>query len=296
MAESADVLSDDRVAVILPDLSAGCSMADMAVIDQLEDAWDFLVEECDAPPIPITYVNSAAAIKAFCGGHGGACCTSSNATEILKWAFRQGERVMFLPDQHLGRNTAYALGVPLDEMVVYDPLQPSGGLTGQQVRSARVLLWKGHCSVHMLFTPRQCDEIRRTDPDCKILVHPECTWEVVQEADLAGSTEFIIQTVRDAPPGSKWAIGTELHLVHRLAAQHPDKSIRLLAGMQCLCTTMYRVNPRHLLWVLDELAAGRVVNRIRVDDETRRLAVVALERMLANVPKRPTAIGAASSA
>ncbi len=290
MAESADILSSDRVNVILPDLSAGCSMADMAEIDQLEDAWDFLVDGCGASLVPITYVNSAASIKAFCGGHGGACCTSSNATKVLEWAFSQGEKVVFLPDQHLGRNTAYALGVPLDGMIVYDPGKANGGLTAGLMSDAKVILWKGHCSVHGLFSVAQCEAIRRDDPECRILVHPECPWEVVQQADLAGSTEFIIKTVRESPPGSRWAIGTEVHLVNRLAALHPDKLVRSLAGIQCLCTTMYRIDLRHLLWCLDELVAGRVVNQIRVDGGTRRLAVVALERMLANVPAQPVAI------
>lgn len=290
MAESADILSDDRVRVILPDLSAGCSMADMAEADQLEDAWEFLVDDCGAKLVPITYVNSAAAIKAFCGGHGGACCTSSNAKAVLQWAFEHGEKVIFLPDQHLGRNTAYALGVPLDEMVVYDPHQINGGLTKEQAQHARVILWKGHCSVHGLFTPEQCDLIKKADPDCQVLVHPECSWEVVQKADLAGSTEFIIKTVGEAPAGSKWAIGTEIHLVKRLVDQHPEQSVRSLAGIQCLCTTMYRIDMRHLLWVLDELAADRVVNQIKVDGETKRLAVIALDRMLANVAAQPVAI------
>jgi quinolinate synthase len=290
MAESADILTSDDVTVILPDLSAGCSMADMADIDQLEEAWDFLSESCPSPVIPITYVNSAASIKAFCGKHNGACCTSSNARAILEWAFDRGDKVMFLPDQHLGRNTAYAMGIPLDEMVVFDPHATHGGLTVEQVQQAKVLLWKGHCSVHGLFTTAQCDEIRREDPDCKILVHPECTWEVLQNADLAGSTEFIIKTVNESAPGSQWAIGTEIHLVHRLAEQHPDKSIRSLGGVQCLCTTMYRIDPKHLLWVLDELVEGRVVNQIKVDDKTKSLAIVALERMLANVPAQPVAI------
>jgi quinolinate synthase len=290
MAESADILTDDRVKVILPDLSAGCSMADMADIDQLEEAWDFLADKCHERVIPITYVNSAAAIKAFCGGHDGACCTSSNARAILEWAFEQGEKVLFLPDQHLGRNTAYAMGVPLASMALFDPHNANGGLTTQQVRDARVLLWKGHCSVHGLFTEKQCEEIRRSDPACKILVHPECPWEVVQKADLSGSTEFIIKTVRESPTGSKWAIGTEVHLVNRLAAQQADKSIRSLAGIQCLCTTMYRIDVKHLLWTLDELAAGRIPNRIKVDPETKRLAVIALNRMLENVTPQPVAI------
>ena len=305
MAESADILTDDRVKVILPDLSAGCSMADMADLEQVEEAWEFLSDECGVNVIPITYVNSAATIKAFCGGHGGACCTSSNARKVLEWAFRQGEKVMFLPDQHLGRNTAYAMCIPLDQMVVYDPKFPNGGLSatvrtpsasagptpnGRSVLDAKVILWKGHCSVHGLFTKAQCDEIRRLDPECKILVHPECKWEVVQKADLAGSTEFIIRTVREAPPGSKWAIGTEIHLINRLVHEHPEQSIRSLAGIQCLCTTMYRIDAKHLLWTLDELVAGRVVNQIKVDPETKRLALIALERMLANVSAQPVAI------
>ncbi len=290
MAESADILSGDEVSVILPDLSAGCSMADMAELEQLEDAWEFLEHECQATVIPITYVNSAASIKAFCGGHGGACCTSSNARAMLEWALDRGEKVIFLPDQHLGRNTAYAMGIGLDEMVLYDPALASGGLSPQQAGDAKIILWKGHCSVHGLFTAAQCDEIRESDADCKVLVHPECSWEVVQKADLAGSTEFIIQAVGSAAPGSKWAIGTEIHLVNRLAARHPQQSIRSLAGIQCLCTTMYRIDTRHLLWVLDELAAGRIVNRIQVDGETKRQAVIALERMLANVAPHPVAI------
>ncbi|HEY3244737.1 MAG TPA: quinolinate synthase NadA, partial [Phycisphaerae bacterium] len=287
MAESADILTGESVKVILPDLSAGCSMADMAALDDLEDAWDFLTRHAGARIIPITYVNSAANIKAFCGEHGGACCTSSNARLILEWALSEGEKAIFLPDLHLGRNTAYAMGHPLDSMVVYDPRKPNGGLTPQQVADATFFLWKGHCSVHGLFTAAQCDEIRRLDPEYKILVHPECPWEVVQKADLSGSTEYIIKTVRESPPGSKWAIGTEIHLVNRLAQQHPDKSVRSLAGIQCLCTTMYRIDLKHLCWALDELAAGRVVNEIRVPEETRRWALVALERMLENVSAQP---------
>ncbi len=290
MAESADILSNDNVKVILPDLSAGCSMADMADIDDLEEAWEFLDKECGVSVVPVTYVNSAASIKAFCGRQSGACCTSSNASAVLRWAFEQGDKVLFLPDQHLGRNTAYAMGVALDEMAVYDPRLPQGGLTAEQVRKSRVLLWKGHCSVHALFAPNQCDEIRRADPDCKILVHPECSWEVVQKADLAGSTEFIIKTVRESPAGSRWAIGTEVHLVDRLVHAHPDKAIRSLAGIQCLCTTMYRIDLKHLLWVLDELVEGRIVNQIQVDHATKEQARVALERMLANVSAEPVAI------
>ncbi len=290
MAESADILSEDGVTVILPDLSAGCSMADMAELDQLEDAWDFLVGECGQEVIPITYVNSTAAIKAFCGGHGGACCTSSNARAVLEWAFKQGGKVIFLPDQHLGRNTAFAMGVPLEQMVVFDPALPNGGLSPDQARDAKVYLWKGHCSVHGLFTAQQCDDIRRMDAATKIIVHPECAWEVVQKADMAGSTEFIIKTVSEAPAGSKWAIGTEIHLVNRLVERFPDKAVRSLAGIQCLCTTMYRIDLKHLAWTLDALAAGRVVNQIKVEAETKRLATVALKRMLENVTPVPVAI------
>jgi quinolinate synthase len=281
MAESADILTDDSVTVILPDLSAGCSMADMAAIDQLETAWEFLTEATAVKIVPITYVNSAADIKAFCGRHDGACCTSSNARLVLEWALERGEKVMFLPDQHLGRNTAYAMGFPLESMVLYDPNELDGGLTDAAVDDARFILWKGHCSVHALFTKQQCDEIRAADPDCTILVHPEVTWDVVQAADLSGSTEYIIKTVTEAPAGANFAIGTEVHLVNRLAAQFAGvKKVRSLAGIQCLCTTMYRIDPQHLLWTLDNLAEGRPVNVIRVDPETAHEAQVALDRML----------------
>jgi quinolinate synthase len=290
MAESADMLTDERVAVILPDLSAGCSMADMAAIEQLEEAWEHLTGITDAKIIPITYVNSAASIKAFCGAHGGACCTSSNARRVLEWALSQGEKVIFLPDQHLGRNTAYAMGHPLESMVVYDPQAEGGGLSDEQVRAARFYLWKGHCSVHGLFTEKHCEHVRATDPQCKIIVHPECRWEVVQQADLAGSTEYILKVLEEAPAGSRWAVGTEMHLVNRLAKRYAGtKEIRSLAGMQCICTTMYRIDMPHLLWALDELGAGRVVNQIKVDAITRRDAVLALQRMLDNVHAQPVA-------
>jgi quinolinate synthase len=291
MAESADILTDDRVAVILPDLTAGCSMADMAEIGQVEDAWERLTAATQETIIPITYVNSAASIKAFCGGHEGACCTSSNAPKVLQWALTQGDKVMFLPDQHLGRNTAHMLGWPLDSMVVYDPRADDGGLTDEQIRNAKFILWKGHCSVHQLFTPKQCDQYRAVGGDWKILVHPECMWEVVQKADLAGSTEFIIKTIDEAPPGSKWAVGTEINLVSRLAKQYAGtKEVRSLSGIQCLCSTMYRIDMPHLLHVLDNLAEGRIVNQIKVEPETRRLAILALNRMLANVSAQPVAI------
>jgi len=289
MAESADILTEDRVIVILPDLAAGCSMADMAAIDQLEIAWADLTRRSDATIVPITYVNSSAAIKAFCGGHGGACCTSSNARRVLEWAL-DGEtpaapsgrrKVLFLPDQHLGRNTAYGMGWPLEAMAVYDPDQAGGGVSDEVLRDATILLWKGHCSVHQLFTVEQIEAIRRADPSYRVIVHPECCWEVVQKADLSGSTEQIIRTITEAPAGSKWAVGTEMHLVHRLAKRFEGvKTVRLLSGIHCLCSTMFRIDPQHLLWVLDELAEGSVVNQISVDPETKALARVALNRML----------------
>jgi quinolinate synthase len=289
MAESADILTDERVAVILPDLSAGCSMADMAAIEQVESAWDQRAEVTDATIVPVTYVNSSAAVKAFVGGRDGACCTSSNAPTVLEWALdgatpdrpRPDRKVMFFPDQHLGRNTAYALGWPLESMVVWDPREDLGGLSPQQVRDATFILWKGHCSVHQLFKPQQVDAIRAADADVRVIVHPECEWAVVQKADLVGSTEFIIRTIEAAPAGTKWAVGTEVHLVSRLAARFRGvKEVRLLSGIQCLCTTMYRIDLKHLCWVLDNLAEGRVVNRITVDPETRTLARLALDRML----------------
>lgn len=285
MAESADILTEDNVRVILPDLSAGCSMADMATLEQLEEAWDVLTDATDQKIIPITYVNSAAGIKAFCGRHGGTCCTSGNASRVLEWALDQGSKVLFLPDQHLGRNTACAMGFPLDSMEVADPNQPQLGLSTERIAAARFLLWKGHCSVHMLFTPDQCDEIRRLDPECRIIVHPECTWEVVQKADETGSTERIIRAVRESPEHSRWAIGTEIHLVNRLAReQEGRRSVRSLAGIQCFCTTMSRIDLPHLLWTLDNLADGCVVNQIKVDPETRHFSRLALDRML-NLPE-----------
>ena len=298
MAESADVLTGDGQQVILPDLTAGCSMADMAHIDEVEAIWP-VVEKCSAVPItPITYVNSSAAVKVFVGRHDGACCTSSNAKLVLEWALHgaaadarggraDGHKVLFLPDQHLGRNTAYALGWPLDTMVVYDPQQPYGGIGAERLRAARFILWKGHCSVHQLFTPAQCDAIRALPDPYRIIVHPECTWEVCQKADYVGSTEYIIQTVRDAPPGTYWAVGTELHLVNRLASTLKDRHVRSLAGMQCLCSTMYRIDLPHLCWVLENLVAGNVVNRIQVDEETKHWSHIALDRMLALRPTQP---------
>ncbi len=296
MAETADILTGPRQRVILPDLSAGCSMADMADIDQLEEAWGILEEHAEVPITPITYVNSTAAIKAFVGRHDGACCTSSNAKMVLAWALRGakpgggphgGHKVLFLPDQHLGRNTAYALGWPLESMAIYNPHIVNGGLTPEELRAARVILWAGHCAVHQLFKVEQVRALRASGEPWNVIVHPECTWEVCQQADYVGSTEYIIKTVREAPPGSSWAIGTEVHLVGRLMKTLPDKRIRSLAGPQCSCATMYRIDLKHLCWVLENLAAGKVVNQIVVDEETKRWARVALERMLALCPAQP---------
>ncbi len=296
MAESADILTSERQKVILPDLSAGCSMADMAHIDEAEAAWSFIERAADVPVTPITYVNSSAAVKAFVGRHDGACCTSSNARLVLDWALHgatpdgepgEGRKILFLPDEHLGRNTAYALGWPLESMVVYDPKEPEGGLRREQIRDARFILWKGHCSVHQLFNVEQVEAIRALDQPYQVIVHPECTWEVCQRADLVGSTEYIVKQVREAPAGSYWAVGTEVHLVGRLAATHPDKHVCSLAGIQCLCTTMYRIDLKHLYWVLEQLAAGNVVNQIVVDDETKRWSRIALDRMLALRPAQP---------
>ncbi|MGE5611039.1 MAG: quinolinate synthase NadA [Bacillota bacterium] len=286
MAESADILTADSVKVILPDLGAGCSMADMANLDQTLTCWEQLQELCpDQTLLPITYVNSSAAIKAFVGQHSGAVCTSSNCRNVLEWALQQGNgkkvKVLFLPDQHLGRNTAYAMGYPLDRMAVWDPQQDLGGNDEQKLREADFVLWKGHCSVHALFRPEHVDQVRTKYPQMKVIVHPECKWEVVQKADLAGSTAFIVKTIEAAAPGSEWAIGTEVHLVNRLKQQHPEQKILVLSECQCLCTTMYRIDLPHLCWALENLVQGNVVNQIKVDPETRQWATIALERMLA---------------
>jgi quinolinate synthase len=291
MAESADILTDPGVRVILPDLGAGCSMADMANLDQTVEAWCQLQETCpDQRIIPITYMNSSAAIKAFVGEHGGAVCTSSNCRNVLEWALAGGStplgsgeskpRILFFPDQHLGRNTAYAMGYPLDRMVVWDPREDLGGNTPEQIQNADFVLWKGHCSVHALFRPEHVDQARAKYPDMKVIVHPECKWEVVQKADQAGSTAYIVKQVEAAPPGTQWAIGTEVHLVNRLVHQHPDQKIIVLSDCQCLCTTMYRIDLPHVCWVLENLLEGKVVNEIKVDAKTRTWATVALERML----------------
>jgi len=293
MAESADILTDETVRVILPDLGAGCSMADMANIDQTLECWAQLETTCpDQTVVPITYMNSTAAIKAFVGEHGGAVCTSSNCRSVLEWALaggateRRGDaakgkiKVLFFPDQHLGRNTAYDMGYPLDRMAVWDPQEDLGGNSEQALRDADFVLWKGHCSVHQLFRPEHVDQVREKYPGMKVIVHPECRWDVVQKADLAGSTAYIVKIVNEAPPGSAFAIGTEVHLVNRLRKLHPDKQIIVLSDCQCLCTTMYRIDLPHLCWALENLLAGNVVNQIKVDQHTRKWATVALERML----------------
>jgi len=309
MAESADILTDQNVRVILPDLGAGCSMADMANLEQTIECWEQLKESCpDDLIVPITYMNSSAAIKAFVGEHGGAVCTSSNCRNVLEWALAGGEgsgsrldgsapdtsslnpeprtlnprvKILFFPDQHLGRNTAYAMGYPLEKMVVWDPRQDLGGNSERAFRDATFILWKGHCSVHALFRPEHVDQVRIDHPNMKVIVHPECKWEVVQKADMAGSTAYIVKQVEAAPPGSEWAIGTEVHLVNRLKQQHPEQKIVVLSDCQCLCTTMFRIDLPHLCWTLENLVEGKVVNEIKVDPHTRKFATVALERMLA---------------
>ena len=255
MAETADILSRDEVAVYLPDLSAGCSMADMADLESVEAAWEDLSEFIDTDDVmPVTYINSSADLKAFCGRHGGIVCTSSNARAVLEWSFARRRRVLFFPDQHLGRNTARTMGVPLEQMPVWNPREPLGGNTPEQITSSRVLLWRGHCSVHQMFKPDHVELFRRQFPGSKILVHPECMMKVVDAADLVGSTEFIIKTIEQAPAGSTWGVGTELHLVNRLAQEHPDKRIQFLSPMVCMCATMYRIDLPHLAWCLENLA------------------------------------------
>jgi len=293
MAETADILANRpdkvaarggrRVTVVLPDLAAGCSMADMAAIHQVEDAWADLGTVIDTAELtPVTYINSAASLKAFCGRHGGIVCTSSNARAVLEWAFARGRRVLFFPDQHLGRNTARTMGIGLDQMCVWNPHEPElGGNDAAKLEASRVILWQGHCSVHAMFRPEHVDGLRKTMPGVKILVHPECSMEVVDKADLVGSTSYILRQVDQAPPGTKWAIGTELHLVKRLEVAHPEQEIRFLSPVVCMCATMYRIDLAHLCWSLEHLEAGDAVNVIRVDDETAKWAVVALERMLA---------------
>jgi quinolinate synthase len=296
MAESADVLSSPHQKVILPDLAAGCSMADMAAIDQLEACWEELSSIVHRPSsivhrpssivdrqevVPITYINSSAAIKAFVGERGGIVCTSTNCAATLRWAWERGERLLFLPDQHLGRNTAYKMGVALDDMVVWDPNEMYGGQTAEQLLGAKLILWKGHCSVHERFTVAQIARVRAQHPGVRVIVHPEVPWDVVQAADDSGSTEYIIRQVTDGAPGSTWAVGTEIHLVNRLAQSvAPEKTVLSLDQFGCLCSTMFRVSPNHLLWILEGLVDGQVHNRIVVSDEQKHWTKVALDRML----------------
>jgi quinolinate synthase len=283
MAESADILTSDKQKVILPDLAAGCSMADMATASQVAECWKTLSAlGVAATTIPVTYMNSSAAIKSFTGEHGGTVCTSSNAQAAMQWAFTQGEKVLFLPDQHLGRNTAVkSLGLSLDDCVLWNPWKPMGGLTESEIKNAKVILWRGHCSVHGRFSKESIDDVRSRIPEVKILVHPECTHEVVSNADVVGSTEFIIKTIEAAPAGSAWAIGTEFNLVSRLAKAHPDKTIVFLDKTLCYCSTMNRIDLPHLVWAMESLVAGHVVNQISVDDTVKKFSQLALERMLA---------------
>jgi quinolinate synthase len=283
MAESADVLGRPDQQVILPDLNAGCSMADMAEISQVEACWEALehlglAEET----VPLTYMNSTAAIKAFCGERGGLVCTSSNADAAFRWAFERGKRILFLPDQHLGRNTGYAMGIPLDQMAVWDPWGLQGGQTKQTLADSRILLWKGHCAVHLRFLPSHVDQVRAKYPGIQVIVHPECRWEVCQKADALGSTERLIALVEQAPAGQMFAVGTEIHLVNRMARRFAEQGKRVITldDTGCLCTTMYRISPHHLAWALENLVEGRVVNRIQVRPSVKRWAKVALDRML----------------
>ena len=283
MAESADILAAPHQQVILPNMSAGCSMADMADPEDVYACWDELQEAGITGIVPITYMNSAASLKAFCGKNGGIVCTSSNAPKVYDWGFERGEKLLFFPDQHLGRNTGIKKGIPLDEMVVWDYTLPYGSLGGntiEQLQRAKVILWRGWCSVHKRFSVKQIEKAREEHPDVTVIVHPECTMEVVQAADMDGSTEFIVRTITEAPAGSTWAVGTEINLVSRLARENPDKTVFCLDPVVCPCATMYRIHPAYLAWALDELAEGRVVNRVHVDADTARDAKVALERML----------------
>ena len=282
MAETACILCAPHQKVILPNITAGCSMADMAPMDDVLDAWDDLSDVLGGHGgiIPVAYMNTIAGLKSLCGRHDGIICTSSNAVAALKWSFQRGERVFFLPDQHLGRNTGLKLGVGLDEMVVWNPFKPMGGNTPEKLRNAKLILWQGHCSVHTRFTVKQIEAARARFPDVKVIVHPECTMEAVQAADLDGSTEVIRKTINEAPAGSVWGVGTEISLVNRLAKQNPDKTVFCLDPVVCPCSTMYRIHPAYLLWVLDGLLEGQLVNQITVDEETRRHSRIALERML----------------
>jgi quinolinate synthase len=284
MAESADILGQPNQKVILPDLGAGCSMADMASVEQVEDAWEQLREIGvigDGKTVaPMTYMNSSAAIKAFCGRNGGVVCTSSNAVPLFDKYLKEYDKMFFFPDQHLGRNTGLKFGIPLDKMALWNPYEELGGNTEEDLHNAKLILWRGHCSVHGRFKPWHVEQVRKETPDIKVLVHPECMYEVVEKSDLNGSTSFIINTIKNSPSGSKWAVGTELNLVNRMQKKFPDKEIRLLSPDLCMCATMYRIAPQNLAWALENLVAGNVVNEINVDEKTKHFALVALERMI----------------
>lgn len=292
MAETADMLANrpealedrkgERVTVVLPDMAAGCSMADMAAIEQVEAAWEDLGEYIDTNDItPVTYINSAASLKAFCGKHGGIVCTSTNAPAVIEWAFKKTSRVLFFPDQHLGRNTALKMGITNDQMPVWDPYaEECGGTSEEAIKNSKVVLWNGHCSVHQMFKAEHVHKFRKDIPDIKILVHPECPQEVNDIADLSGSTGFILKTIESAEPGSKWAIGTELHMVNRLKKEHPEQEIHFLSPVVCMCATMYRIDLAHLCWSLENLAEGHVVNQVAVDEEVSKWSLIALKRML----------------
>lgn len=281
MAESADILADDKI-VILPDLNAGCSMSDMAEIGQVESCWEDLMRMGVAAITPITYMNSSAAIKAFCGERGGLVCTSSNARPAFEWAFERAEKILFLPDQHLGRNTAFAMGIPLEEMVVWDPYMLNGGTTNERLAQAKIILWKGHCSVHQRFLPEQINQVRAKYPGIQVIVHPECRLEVCQKADAVGSTERLIKMIEAAPEGTDFAVGTEVHLVNRMAKRFQGRGKRVftLDDAGCLCTTMFRITPQHLAWALENLVQGKIVNQIKVEEEVKQWARIALDRML----------------
>jgi quinolinate synthase len=282
MAETADLLSTEAQKVILPNITAGCSMADMAQIEDVKDCWDDLNEivSGESKIIPITYMNSTAAIKSLCGENGGIVCTSSNADSAFDWAYEKGDKILFLPDQHLGRNTAIKKGLSTDEMIVWNPFKPLGGHSKKEISDAKLILWQGHCSVHTRFTVQQIEKARSDNSNINIIVHPECTQDVVMEADFSGSTEYIKKMVTESDAGTQWAIGTEISMVNRLATENPDKTIFCLDSVVCPCSTMYRIHPAYLSWVLDGLLEGIVVNQIKVDEQTRKYSRIALERML----------------
>jgi len=281
MAESADILTSADQKVVLPDIDAGCSMADMAELSDVESAWKAISSLTTDKIIPITYINSAANLKAFCGKHDGAVCTSSNAHLLVKWAFREGEKLFFFPDQHLGRNSAYNLGIPLDDMIVWDPNEENGGNSNEAITKAKVILWHGFCSIHQMFKVEHIDSWKQREPDINVIVHPECSFEVVQNSDLNGSTNFIIDTIKKSEPNSKWAIGTEINLVNRLRNEFTDKMIASLSPFQCLCGTMFRIRPPYLLHVLERLLEGQAINQVKVSEEVTHWAKISLDRMLA---------------